>query len=400
MGRMGWNSKTLMQTFYSIHKREDYDLYFDDLVPHWMKAAYLSQICSHYFALLYIIRNASVLHLPFSGGPLGNTRLWKLEAHLFRWARIKTVLLPYGGDTYRYSQVSDSSLRHALLISYPDTAKSEPKITERVAYWLRHADITMCGFGMDGMARWDVPVNNFICIDTDQWLLKPAYSTADGVNGVVKVIHTPNHRGYKGTEFLINAIEELKAEGLKVELILLEGVKNDEVRRLMQEADILAEQFIATGYALSAIEGMASGLAVMSNLENEFYTRIFRRYAFLNESPIVSTSPETIKRNLRVLITNPALREDLGRAGREYVEKYHSYEMAQYLFGSIYDKILGGKEVDLMNLFHPLKSEYNTRRPVVKHPLVENQLPARLVERPFGISGPAPASVAVPRASR
>jgi hypothetical protein len=128
---------------------------------------------------------------------------------------------------------------------------------------------------------------------------------------------------------------------------------------------------------MSAIEGMASGLPVMANLEHEAYTRLFRRYSYLNECPILSTTPETLKENLRVLVTDPALREELGRAGRRYVKKYHSEETARYMFGAIYEKVWFGKEdVDLMNLFHPLKSEYNRSRPPVEHPLVDSKLPA------------------------
>lgn len=385
MSRAGWKSQTLMQDFYSsINKKGDYDLYFEDITPRWLSHRLLRAATSPYFALLYMIRNACVVHLPFSGGPLGATRLWRLEAHLFRRARVRTVLLPYGADTYRYSQVADPSLRHALLLSYPNAARREPEITERVNYWLRHADFTLCGFGIDGMGRWDVAVGNMICIDVERWPQKASSGSHDGLNGVVKIIHTPNHRGFKGTEFAVQAVEELKREGLKVELILLEGIQNDEVRRLMREADIMTEQLIATGYGLSAIEGMVSGLPVLSNLEHEAYTRMLRRYAFLNECPILSTSPETVKRNLRVLITNPDLRRQLGRAGRQYVEKYHSYEMAQYLFGSVYEKIVEGKDVDLMNLFHPLKSDFNRRRPLVEHPLIENQLPPELLgQRPL-----------------
>jgi glycosyltransferase involved in cell wall biosynthesis len=231
------------------------------------------------------------------------------------------------------------------------------------------------GYTIDGIGRWDVPVGNMVCIDLDQWQCKPVYSSRNGRIGAVKIMHTPNHRGFKGTEFLIHAVEELKAEGLKVELILLEKVPNDRVCELMQEVDILADQFICTGYGLAAIEGMASGLPVMANLEHEAYTRIFRRYSFLNECPIFSTSPETLKQNLEVLITNPELREQLGRAGRRYVEKYHAFETSQYLFGSIYEKILDGNEVDLMDLFHPLKSEFNRRKPPIQHPLIDNKLP-------------------------
>jgi len=146
------------------------------------------------------------------------------------------------------------------------------------------------------------------------------------------------------------------------------------VRQTMPEMDILAEQFIASIYALSGIEGMACGLPVLVNLESEPHTRPFRRYSYLDECPAVSTSPETITANLRRLVTDPALRETLGRAGREYVEKYHSFSTAQYMFGAIYRKILDGDDVDLMRLFHPLTSPYVTATPRIVHPLIESHL--------------------------
>jgi glycosyltransferase involved in cell wall biosynthesis len=167
------------------------------------------------------------------------------------------------------------------------------------------------------------------------------------------------------------AVDELNKEGLKVELVLLEKIPNSRVRELMQEVDILAEQFIGIGYALSGMEGMASGLPVLANLDNETYTTIFRRYSFLNECPILSTTPETLKENLRLLVTNPDLRKELGELGRKYAEKYHSYEMAQYLFTHIFRK-LDGEDIDLMNLFHPLKSEY-VKNNYIKTPLINNK---------------------------
>jgi len=67
------------------------------------------------------------------------------------------------------------------------------------------------------------------------------------------------------------------------------------------------------------------------------------------------------------------LRQNLGRASRKYVENFHSYDSAAYLFGSIYDKLLRGTEIDLLSIFHPLTSEY-VRARHVDHPLKENKL--------------------------
>ncbi len=369
---IGIESETLMQTYFSsINKKDDYDKYFDDVIPKVCRKKYIREIAYLFFVWWYIINNAKVFVMPFSG-VVFHKYFWKFEYLLFKLNGIKTVVLPYGADAYMYSRIKDTSLQNVLLMNYPDAAKDEKEIEKRVFFWSHRADFVVGGFlGCDGLPRWDIPLHQFLHIDILEWKQKIIYSKNDGKNGIVKVLHSPNHRGFKGTEYLIQAINELKEEGLQIELVLLEKVPNTRVRELMQEVDILAEQFVATAYALSGIEGMASGLPVLANLDNEAYTTVFRRYSFLNECPILSTSPETLKDNLRLLITNPELRKELGELGRKYAEKYHSYEMAQYLFTHIFRK-LDGEEIDLMNLFHPLKSEY-VQNNYIQTPLVNNR---------------------------
>jgi glycosyltransferase involved in cell wall biosynthesis len=375
--RGGGDSVTLVTHHYMIHQRGDFDLYYDDLLQNNPYRASLSRLpyARDFLAFLYVIRNARVVHIPFTGGPLGATPFWRLEADLYKIAGIKIVVIPYGGDAHMYSSILNTSMRNALLIDYPGAARNERGIRERVEYWALRADCVICGALIYGMSRWDITTPSPLCVDTDAIEPKLDYSPADGTNGAVRVVHAPNHRGFKGTEFVIQAVEELKAEGLKVELILLERVPNELVMETLCSADILVEQLIAGAYALNAIEGMASGVAVLSSLDDQPRNVIFRRYSFAEECPILSTTPETIKQNLRILVTNPSLRRELGLAGRQYAEKYHSYETAQHLFGSVYAKILDGKDVDLMNLFHPLKSEFNRRRPRVSHPLKGGVLP-------------------------
>lgn len=371
-------SITLMQCFYKINKRTDFDFYFDDFAPRFLPRIMRVGIGTC-IALLFVLRKAKVVHISYLGFALGNSIFWRLESFFFRVSNVKVIVTPYGSDAYMYSKIIDPSLRYGLLASYPALARMEGKTEKYVKHWNKNADVIITGLMIDGIGRWDVTMNQIFCINIQNWQSKTNYSKHDGINGLVRIIHTPNHRGFKGTEFLIDAVEQLKKEGLKIELILLEGVPNEKVRELMQTADILGEQFIATGYGFSGIEGMASGLPVLANLEHEAYTRVFRRYGFLNECPILSTSPENLVNHLRILIKNPDLREELGKAGRTYVEKYHSYETAQYLFGSIYDKILHNKNIDLINLFHPLKSDYNKRKPFIQHPLIENRLPKNYV---------------------
>lgn len=380
LNKAGYQSQTLMFAFFSsINKQDDFDVNIYSLVNlHWGPLQRLfNHVISPYLAFIYAVARFDIFHHSFHGGFIGKTPLWRSESYLLKFAGKRIIITPFGEDAYLYSRLIDPSLRHVLLSYMKRRALVEVRVQKRVNYWTKNADIIIAGFMIDGIGRWDLLPFQPVVIDTALWKSRQVYSETDGRNGVVKIIHTPNSRNFKGTEFLLQAMEELRAEGLKIELILVEGKQNEEVRLLMaEEADILAEQFIATAYAMSGIEGMASGVATLANLELEDYTRLFRRYSYLNECPILSTTPETLKENLRVLITNPHLREELGRAGRRYVEKYHSEATAQYMFGSIYDKIWAGKEVDLINLFHPLISEYNRCNQPVKHPLIENRLPA------------------------
>ena len=376
MRALKYESKTVMYPHYHINQESDFDVYIHQLVSLPKIGSYVNRLWGPYLAFIYAAWNFEIFHHPASGGFLGQTLLWRYEGLLLRWAGKKVVILPYGGDFYSYSKVIDPCLRHALLLSYPAAARKEKEIEERVSYWVKHADVMVPFFQIDGIGRWDMLPFSMVTIDTDLWKKNKKYSHHDGISGAVNIIHAPNHRGFKGTEFLVAAVDELRTEGLNLNLILLEGVPNNEVKKIMEgEADILVEQLIVTAYAMNGIEGMAVGLPVLANLENETYTRLFRRYSYLNECPILSTSPEILKRNLRLLVTQPALRESLGMAGRDYVEKYHSYEAAQYMFRSIYEKIYHGKDIDLMNMFHPIKSEYSKRKKSITHPLIENRLP-------------------------
>jgi glycosyltransferase involved in cell wall biosynthesis len=372
---IGFKSMTLMSDYYGINTREDFDRYYVDFVPLPLPKSVRWAVGSC-LAFLFALRRGQVVNTSFWGFSLGLSGWWRLESFFFRLAGVKVVIIGFGGDIYLYSTLADPSLRYGLLASYPHLARDELTTTAKVRYWGRHADCVLTGYMVDGMGRWDVTTNSVYIVDTATWTAKLEYSMHDGKTGVVKILHAPNHRGFKGTEFIIDAVKQLRAEGLQVELVLVEKVPNQRIRELMQEVDILADQCIMTGYALNSMEGMASGLPVLANHEAEYYTRVFRRYGFLDECPILSTSPENIVGNIRALVTDPELRKTLGKAGRAYTEKYHSFASHQYLFGSIYAKILEGKDIDLMNLFHPLKSDYNHRSPKIEHPLINSRLPS------------------------
>jgi hypothetical protein len=370
MKEAGYNSSTYTLAYYdAISKRSDWDRVLSEEfrgIPHAFKVT---------LAFAVSLFRYDIFFIGFNGYFIGATPLWRLQAYLFRLARKKTVLIPFGSDYFAYRRIRSVALIHGLLMSYPLAARKQQQIVVQVDYWVRHADVMIPGLmGPDGAGRWDVLAPSSLTIDLALWEPSQRGSNADGRNGTVYVAHAPNHRGFKGSEFVIDAVRKLREEGLAVELILLEKVQNEVVRKIFREdADILVEQLVATGHGFNAVEGMASGLAVISNLEDQTYTLPFRRWSFLSECPIASASPESVQEVLRKLVTRPVLRQALGRAGRQYAEKYHGFRSAQHLFTSVLG-YLDGQDTNLLNLYHPLLGEYPNSSPRIEHPLLNNKI--------------------------
>ncbi|MEI8109571.1 MAG: glycosyltransferase [Chitinophagia bacterium] len=372
--KQGYSAINICTEIPIINSASDFDQTLSQLFPIEGEKDYYKVLIQKLKLMAYILENFDILIMSFRFNILSDTPFWDKEAKILKERGIKTVIIPYGSDFYMYSKVIDQSMKHNLMINVANETFNEKDIEEKAFYWRNNADFIMMGFMVDAAGRWNCLPTSPLCIDSDNWnRLKPR-SLANGKNGLVTIAHTPNHRGFKGTEFIIRAINELKEEGFKVELILIEKMQNSEVKRILQEeADILVEQLIFSGYALSGIEGMAVGIPVMSNLDRSDIVQVFRRYSYLNECPILSTTPETLKDNLKLLITNPDLRETLGRAGREYVFKYQSYDAFGSLINEVVKKIWHDEDVDTMNFYNPQKSDsYNNSIPLIKHPLINS----------------------------
>jgi glycosyltransferase involved in cell wall biosynthesis len=144
----------------------------------------------------------------------------------------------------------------------------------------------------------------------------PDFDRRDGVNGPVVIAHAPTNRLIKGTRHVEAAVAELRAEGLKVELRLIEKRPWETMPEFLSGADILVDQLMMGWYGLLAMEGMAEGRAVVAHLRVNFAGR-------LEGCPVVNATPDTVTDVLRDLVRNPARRAMLGAAGRRYVAQKH-----------------------------------------------------------------------------
>ena len=132
----------------------------------------------------------------------------------------------------------------------------------------------------------------------------------------VVVAHAPTDRAVKGTRHVLDAIDALRAEGLPVQLTLLEDLTHQEVRTRIASADVVVDQLLIGWYGGFAVEAMALAKPVVCFIredENPFGERL----------PLVRATPTTLVDRLRELVSDAARRRRLGLACRAFVEAEH-----------------------------------------------------------------------------
>jgi glycosyltransferase involved in cell wall biosynthesis len=346
MRARGYTATTYVYTTYGINSRDDFDYSVLDR-PHDVGPGFAAMLrrtpLARYAVFAWALRRFDVFHYFFDGGFLRGTPLRFLELQLLRLAGKASVVMPYGSDVAAPSRVSSLGFRHGLQTTYPDLVRREKRTLRQIGYFSRHADVVVgCIFHVETLERWDLLPLHYYPIDTDLWRPGPARTASEEL----VVAHTPNHRAFKGTDALVSACERLRRAGVPIRLVLLEGVPNERVREILSECDVLAEQFI-NGYGLSAMEGMALGKAVLSNLSDPHYYDFMRAACGLDECPIVSTRPEEIEQTLRELATDRDRCRTLGEAGRAFVLRFHSFDAVGEMWERVYRRCWWGEPVAL-----------------------------------------------------
>jgi glycosyltransferase involved in cell wall biosynthesis len=317
MQAIGYESRTCILVDSTITERKDWDVCRDD----FLGGGRLSERLRSHAMFAWAIRHADVFLMYFDGGYLRGTGLEWQEFRLLRLAGKKLVFSPYGGDIAVIGHLG--TLEEPLLADYPQLPEISELLKRRVLQSLRWADVSLLTMQPGFQPRFNAIWANQLAIDTSLWHGDGRASDRDGRTGPVRIVHAPNHREFKGTAHLERAVQSLRAEGLEIELQILEGLPNEEVRPVVLASDIVADQFRA-GWGLFAVEGMAAGKPVLSNLDS--IPALFQAVEDVTECPIVNTSPERLTDDLRRLVTSPQQRSELGRASLDYVRRYHSYE--------------------------------------------------------------------------
>jgi hypothetical protein len=151
-----------------------------------------------------------------------------------------------------------------------------------------------------------------------------AYPYNDSQRKVPKVIHAASDRNFKGTKYILEAVEKLKRKGVEFEFIFLENIQHKEILKSYADADIVIGQLYGQGLAKQGIEVLSCGTV--------FLTYLTRDHAmseeYFNDNPAISITKENTGEILEEIILNYEKRKMLAPKGRPFIEKYHNIKKA------------------------------------------------------------------------
>lgn len=151
-------------------------------------------------------------------------------------------------------------------------------------------------------------------------------------NGRVRIVHAPTNRAFKATEALESAVRELQAEGLPVDLVLIEKRTWAECMEIKATADIVFDQ-LAFGYGCNAVEAWGMGIPVISGADDWTLDAMRKAWGGL---PFYEATEGTLTERIREMVQSADLRAEWAGRGMDHVRKYHDEKPALAKLAELY----------------------------------------------------------------
>lgn len=329
MALYGYRSETFVTNVYFISNQFDKKFIFPKPI---MRFVALNVLFVDFF---HVLVSYKILYLYFNGGPLTRSRiLWRIEPFFFFLAGIQTVVMPYGSDIQLLDKTQNLLFKHSMSLDYPLHRMNYNVMSRRLVLWTNYASHVISGCDwVDYMYHWDTLMVAHFSIDTGVY---DKYKPKSVDNKILTILHAPNHRAIKGTDYIINAVEEIRAEGFEINLILLERKSNLEILEMIQKVDLIIDQLVIGWYAMFAIEAMLANKPVICYLRDDLLN--FYRQAGLissDEPPLINSSPLSLKNDLRDILNDRSILKKYSSRGFDYVSRVHSLQSVGKVFDNI-----------------------------------------------------------------
>jgi hypothetical protein len=198
-------------------------------------------------------------------------------------------------------------------------------------------------------------------LDADAW--RPDLVIPDDLKvarqpGTILVYHAVGNyktrrvgeRDIKGTAAVLAAIDQLKAEGLPVQLCFATDVPSRSVRFIQVQADVVVDQLNYGRTGANARESMMLGRPVIVRLDPRQGGGL-PSLRSIEEAPLVDATEQNVTHVLRELVLNPQRRADLGRRARKFAVAWHGSDACAERYEKVIDRVRSGLAPDSPDLY-------------------------------------------------
>ncbi|HOS42229.1 MAG TPA: glycosyltransferase [Armatimonadota bacterium] len=225
----------------------------------------------------------------------------------------KTVVAEFWGSEIRLPSVE--AARNPYYI--PEPGLKEARNRKIMAIWaaITRGHVLIADDAMRAYVEPYFPSIHITRQRIDARALTPRFP--DPATRVPVVLHAPSDTAVKGTRFVRETVERLRARGIAFEYRELSGVAHAQVIEILRDADLLIDQLLMGSHGALAVEAMALGTPVICHILPELIP------TYPDGFPIIPANPETLENVLEEWLQRPEDRARLGEQAREYAERVH-----------------------------------------------------------------------------
>lgn len=163
--------------------------------------------------------------------------------------------------------------------------------------------------------------------------------------GPLRVVHAPSNPVVKGSDLIVDCIEDLRAAGLPVELRMLKGQPVAEVVAAVREADVLVDQVNLGWYGVLAVEAMSLGIPTLARLDPD-YVALFESAtgSGLGSGAPISFGSQAELGAVVESLARGELSGELGRLSRDsrsFVHRHHDVDVIAARLVEDYRRVQG-----------------------------------------------------------
>ena len=252
--------------------------------------------------------------------------------------------------------------------------------------WKRAAKVTVLSRGLDALARSTCPdvetvvISN--AIDPDVFPAKPTATSAAQPGAPLRLLTVCRMVRRKGLNFLIEAMQELRKDGIELDLIgsgqewqsvaqliekrgledcvtMLGYVPRDQLYHYYHQADIFVLPSLSESFGQVLLEAMSCGLPIVATTVGGIPETIRPER---NGVLIPPADPRAIVDAVRHLAAQPALRDEIGRRNAAHVRNRYSWAAVAGQYETLYQRALSGELDEPATIIEPRWAERGKSR--------------------------------------